>query len=32
MPAYRLGPRATRFTLQLLADFAASRLDRGKPF
>jgi len=32
MPAYKLGPRATRFTHELLAEFAAARLDRGKPF
>jgi len=32
MPCFRLGPRATRFTRELLDDFAASRLDRGRPF
>jgi len=32
MPAYRLGPRATRFTRQLLDEFAASTFDRGRPF
>jgi len=30
MPCYRLGPRATRFTRELLDDFAAARLDRGR--
>ena len=32
MPCFRLGPRATRFTVELLDEFAASRLDRGSPF
>jgi excisionase family DNA binding protein len=32
IPCYRLGPRATRFTRQLLDEYAASRLDRGRPF
>ncbi len=32
MPCYRLGPRATRFTRELLDEFAASMLDRGRPY
>ena len=32
IPCYRLGPRATRFTRVLLAEFAESTIDRGRPF
>jgi excisionase family DNA binding protein len=30
IPCYRLGPRAIRFTPQLLRDFAQDRLDAGR--
>jgi excisionase family DNA binding protein len=30
MPCYRLGPRATRFTPELLREFARERLDAGR--
>ena len=30
IPCYRLGPRATRFTPELLRDFAQERLDNGR--
>jgi excisionase family DNA binding protein len=30
IPCYRLGPRATRFTPQLLREFARERLDAGR--